>query len=492
MNVISALGDWSTGGGPLHRKLLAALSAAVESGRLAPGTRLPSERVLARGLVVSRSTVVAAYDGLRAGGLAESRQGSGTYVVRGAAHRDHRDAESSSPGTPIFRRLLAGNDDRIISFACATIPGTPAIAETMSGFRPAELATLLDDTGYLAHGLPALRSAIAATLCAEGLPTEADQVLVTTGAQQALNLCASLFVHPGDVVVVEAPTYPGGVDAFSGAGARFISLPVDSEGAVLDDMERLLARAQVAAVYVMPTYQNPTGTMLAAHRRRRLAEMAGRSGVAVIEDNALAHATLGGPPAPPPIAAYQGSERAPVVTVGSVSKTLWGGLRIGWLRAPEPWLSRLARRKVATDLGSGVLDQVVAARLLERLPELEVTNSTLLQDRLEGTQELLRRHLPEWSWRQPTGGPSLWVRLAGADAARFAQVALRHGVEIIPGEAFGTDGMVFGEHVRLPFTCEPTVMAEAVGRLAAAWAAYRPGGSGRSHHEPIGEHGVVV
>ena len=489
MDVASTLGDWSTGAGPLHRKLLAALTAAVESGRLRPGARLPSERVLARDLVVSRSTVVAAYDGLRAGGLAESRHGSGTYVLRRPGVRDPAEIDTSSPGAPIFHRLLAGNDHRLISFACATIPGTPAIARAMADFPPDQLAALLDDTGYLPHGLPALRAALASVFSEDGLSTRPDQVLVTTGAHQAINLCASLFVRPGDIVVVEAPTYPGCVDAFASAGARFVGLPVDGDGVVLDDLEALLARAHVAAVYVMPTYQNPTGTCMAAHRRRRLADIAGRAGVPVIEDNALAHATLTGPPAPPPVGAYPGAERAPVVTVGSLSKTLWGGLRIGCLRAPEPWLARLARRKVATDLGSGVLDQAVAARLLERLPELQAANSALLQERLATTEALLRCHLPEWSWRPPTGGPSLWVELPGPDAARFAQVALRHGVDIIPGEAFGTDGVSFGDHLRLPFTCEPTVMAEAVGRLAAAWGAYRPG---NSHREPLSDLGLVV
>ena len=159
-------------------------------------------------------------------------------------------------------------------------------------------------------------------------------------------------------------------------------------------------------------------------------------------------------------------EPAPVITVGSLSKALWGGLRVGWLRAPQPWLERLARRKVATDLGSGVLDQAVATRLLANLPELEDANSRLLRDRLAATEHLLAAHLPDWTWDRPAGGPALWVKLP-YDAGPFCQLALRHGVEVVPGATFGTEG-TFADHVRIPFTADPTVMAEAIQRLAAA------------------------
>jgi DNA-binding transcriptional MocR family regulator len=486
MRIAVALGDWATGSGPLYVKLADALQAAIHDGRIRPGTRLPSERRLAEDLVVSRSTVVAAYERLRAEGAVASRHGSGTYVAgRSAAARRDLDHGAASPGAPVFRRLLAGaaGDDRLISFACATIPGSPAIAEAVATFPPADLAALLDDTGYLPSGLPALRRGLAELLCAEGLPTTASQVLVTTGAHQAVSLCASLLVRPGDVVVVERPTYPGCVDAFAAAGARFVALPVDGDGVVVDDLAAILDRQSVAALYLMPTYQNPTGALLAAHRRRRIAEVAGAAGVAVIEDNALCYARLGGPDAPPPIGAWAVEAGAPVISVGSLSKALWGGLRVGWLRAPEPWLSRLARRKVAADLGSALLDQAIAARLLDRLPELLAANTALLTERLASCAALLRARLPDWSWDPPTGGPSLWVRLPAGDAGRFAQVALRHGVEIIEGAHFTMDAS-FADHLRLPFTCEPTVMAEAVDRLARAWAVYAPEDRGEPSPRP--------
>jgi DNA-binding transcriptional MocR family regulator len=294
-----------------------------------------------------------------------------------------------------------------------------------------------------------------------------------------------LLVHPGDTVVVESPTFPGCADAFAAAGARFVSLPVDSDGMIVDGLASILTRQPVSAIYVMPTFHNPTGTVLAEHRRHRLCELASEAGVAVIEDNALAHTTLDDETHPAPVGSHPGAAAAPVITVGSLSKALWGGLRIGWLRVPEPWLDRLARYKVAADLGSAIIDQSIAARLIDRLPELEAANSAFLRARLHGCTELLRDRLPEWRWRRPVGGPSLWVQLPKGDAAQFSQVALRYGVEVIPGAAFATDG-THGDHLRLPFTFEPGVMAEAVDRLARAWQVYTADADRRASPSPVG------
>jgi DNA-binding transcriptional MocR family regulator len=473
MDFIAVIGDWSAGLGPLHRKLEAALSDAIARGALPGGTRLPSERLFASQLAISRSTVVAAYEGLRAAALAESRHGSGTYVAQGRAPRLTGAIDEPGPGAPIFQRLLAEPDPAgcLISFACATMPGQPAIARAMTSFPRAELTALLADTGYLPRGLPSLRAALASLLTTEGLATAPSEVLVTTGAHQAVALCASLLVRPGDTVVVENPSYPGCVDSFAAAGARLAGVPLDDEGMVVDELERVLSRTTVAAIYTMPTFQNPTGTLMSERRRRRLAHVAARHDVAVIEDNALAHVHFGDVDPVPPVAAFTG-ERAPVITIGSVSKSLWGGLRVGWLRAPQPLLDRLARRKVEADLGSGILDQAIAARLLGDFTALQAANAKVLRDRIAHTAALLRDQLPEWTWSRPRGGPALWIKLP-CDATPFSQLTLRHGVELVPGRAFGRDGS-FSDHVRLPFTVDPTVMTEAVGRLAAAWGVREP------------------
>ncbi|HEX4865383.1 MAG TPA: PLP-dependent aminotransferase family protein [Acidimicrobiales bacterium] len=464
--LVSALADWSSGPGALHERLSTRLRELVESGVLTAGSRLPSERAFARDLAVSRTTVVSAYESLRSMGLVASKQGSGTTVL--PRLRQPPSEDRPTPGAPVFRPLLAKGQDAesLISFACAELPGLPAVTEAVLSLSRNDLSDLLCDTGYFPWGLPQLRSELADLVSSEGLPTEADQILVTTGAHQAIGLCASLFVHPGDLVLVENPTYPGCADAFASAGGRLVALPTDEEGMVLDGLERLLSTSGVAAAFVIPTFQNPTGALMAEHRRRRFADIAGRLSVPVIEDHALSRLRFTDQGVPPPIAAFAGADSAPVITVGSLSKAIWGGLRVGWIRAPHPWIDRLARRKVASDLGSGLLDQVVAARLVGRLSELQRHTSALLSQRLTHTETLLRRHLPDWRWHRPAGGPALWVQLP-FDAVPFCQLAMRHGVELVPGSLFSTDGS-FQDHVRIPFTADPTVMTEAVRRLAAA------------------------
>ena len=469
--LVSALGDWSTGEGALHHRLSTRLRDLIDGGVLGAGARLPSERAFARDLAVSRTTVVSAYESLRDMGLVQSRQGSGTIVLSGA--REAPDEDRLTPGAPIFRPLLAkGREaESLISFACAEIPGLPAVADAVASLSKDDVSELLCDTGYFPWGLPELRNELADLETSEGLPTEPDQILVTTGAHQAIGLCASLFVHPGDLVLVENPTYPGCADAFASAGGRLVSLPTDQDGMVLDGLERLLGASAVAAAFVIPTFQNPTGSLMAEHRRRRFAEIAGRLNVPVIEDHALSRLRFAAHEVPPPMAAFAGADSAPVITVGSLSKAIWGGLRVGWIRAPHPWIDRLARRKVASDLGSGLLDQVVAARLVSRLDELQVATTALLAERLAHTEAMLRSHLPDWRWNRPAGGPALWVQLP-FQAVPFCQLALRHGVELVPGSLFSTDGS-FHNHVRMPFTADPTVMTEAVMRLRAASDAMR-------------------
>lgn len=461
-NLVTELGDWSRRSGPLYQRLSDALRDVIERGGLRSGARLPSERAFARDLAVSRTTVVAAYEALRADGLVHSQHGSGTRVAGRDAVRAH---DPDTPGAPVFRPLLAHDVDRgsLISFACAGIPGVPVIADALRSIPPDELAALLADTGYLPWGFGPLRAELAAMMTREGLPTTTDQILVTTGAHQAITLSASLFVRPGDRVIVESPTYPGCADAFAAAGGRLIPVPIDDDGLVLDGLESTVAATAAVAIFVIPAFHNPTGSVTAAHRRRRLAELSGRLSVPVIEDHALALARIDPIDLPPPIASYPGAERAPVITVGSLSKALWGGLRVGWIRAPRPWILRLARRKVAHDLGSGLLDQVVAARLVGQLPGLQASRAAMLRHRLDHTERLLAEHLPDWRWRRPAGGPSLWIRLP-FEAGPFCQLALRHGVELIPGSAFSSDGR-FADHLRLPFTVDPTVMEEAVRRL---------------------------
>ncbi len=480
-HVGGVLGDWTAGRGPLHRKLADGLREAILSGDLPAGSLLPAERVLAGQLSVSRSTVVVAFDRLRSEGLLVSRQGSGTRVSPDLRRPVADGSVPGGTGQAVFRRLVEGPGE-LISLACAIPPCHPAVAEALTGLTPADLEVPLTRTGYHPLGLPELRRALADLHTREGVPTAAEQILVTTGAQQAINLAAALFVRPGDTVVVESPGFPGVLDVFRAAGARLVPVGVDSDGARVDEIDRLARRSAVGAVFVMASFHNPVGVALGEGRRRHLASLAAELGLPVIEDNAMEHARLG--VSPPPSVGSMGD--GPVVTIGSLSKVLWGGLRLGWIRASEELIGRLVRVKVIHDLGTGVVGQLVASRLVPRLEELRDTRQAQLLDSLATLTSLLERRLPGWRWDRPQGGPSLWVRLPWGDTDTFAQIALRHGVEIVPGSAMTPD-VASRDHLRIPFVFDRGQTEQLVDRLAAAWAAYAPGE--RSRQEPVG---VVV
>lgn len=465
------LGMWSEGPGPLHRKLSDALRSAAESGRLRTGQRLPSERDLAGRLAVSRSTVVTAYDTLRSEGVVESRQGSGTRVRPPSGRVPRRDALGDFTVSPIYRTLIDCRDD-VISLACATFPAHPRVSEAITDVAASDCDKLLSHTGYMPAGLPGLRQALADMLTGEGTPTTTDQILVTTGAQQGVTLATLLLVRPGDEVVVESPSFSGTLDVFRTRGARVTAVPVDGEGVDARAVARAVETGRPAAVYLMPTYHNPTGVLLAAHRRRDLAELAAERGVPIVEDNALASAPLDDAPVPPPIAGYAPAD-APVLSAGSFSKAAWGGLRVGWLRGPVPLIARLSELKAMNDLGSPLFDQAVAARLVPHLPDMRADHRRMLTRNLALVGELLRTLLPSWRWRRPMGGPSLWVELPSGTASAFSQAALRYGVEVIPGDQMSPTGED-RSHLRLPYTAEPPVLDETLRRLAQAWQAYAP------------------
>jgi DNA-binding transcriptional MocR family regulator len=468
------LGRWSDGPGPLHRKLSDGLRRAIERGHLPAGERLPSERDLASRLAVSRSTVVTAYDTLREQGLLESRQGSGTRICAGLT----RSADVDIAVSPIYRSLIDGPGE-LISLACAVFPAHPLVIEAMVDVAQEEVPKLVTHTGYAPAGLPPLREALAEMLTDDGTPTTPDQVLVTTGAQQAISLATQLLVRAGDDVIAESPSFSGTIDLFRSRGARLVTVPVDDDGVDVRAVTAAVAARRPAAVYVMPTFHNPTGALLAPHRRRELASLAATEGIPVVEDNALEGAPLDDERRPPPIAAFLPADAAdaPVLSVGSLSKAAWGGLRIGWMRGPAATIDRLAEVKAMNDLGSPFFDQLVAVRLVPQLERLRADHTVMLQRNLSLVTSLLSSALPTWEWRVPKGGPSLWVRLPIGSAAAYAQVALRFGVEVIPGDVMSPNGE-HGEYLRFPFSEEPPVLEETVRRLAQAWRAYAP------THEP--------
>jgi len=478
--VAAALESWSAGRqGPLYQRLAEALRAAIRRGQLPGGVRLPTERALASALSVSRSTVVAAYDVLRGEGWLESRQGSGTWVRRQASVIRFGEDRPGFFGrsTSSFRALIEGPGEGV-EFTIAALPAGPLFADLDAGEVLADLDSVArTGYGYEVAGHPPLRRAIARHLTERWrLPTTEEQVIVTTGAQQAVGLAAEVFARPGDTALVEDPTYLTAIDVYTASGLRLATVPTGVQGVRPERLREALAATSARFAYVMPTFHNPLGTLMPERERREIAFLAEELQVPVIEDLTMADLTLGDEP-PPPIGAFQGE--MPVLTIGSLSKVLWGGLRIGWIRAPAPVIQRLARIKLITDHGSSTVAQVVAVRLLADLDRIREVRRTVVRERKELLERLLRERLPEWSWDPPAGGLCLWVRLPEGEAMGFATVASRYGVSVVPGPMSSVDGN-FRDRIRLPYVLEAEGLREGVERLARAWEAYRPQAAARS------------
>jgi DNA-binding transcriptional MocR family regulator len=244
-------------------------------------------------------------------------------------------------------------------------------------------------------------------------------------------------------------------------------VPVGPDGMHLDVLRRVIAGAMPAFVYVVPTYQNPTGAVMPEAARRELARLSDETGLVVVEDLTPAIG-LGGSRFPRPIGSHATQER--VITVGSLSKGGWAGLRLGWIRAERSVISRLIGRKTVADHGTSTLVQAIGARVLEQVDAFEVYAERESAVRREVAGAALRELLPEWSWTEPAGGLSLWVRLPSGDASTFARVAADHGVLVRPGSFASPDGG-FRDHIRIAVGEPPERIREGVARLATAWAA---------------------
>jgi DNA-binding transcriptional MocR family regulator len=471
------------GPGPLYRQLADALKQAIDRGEIALGTVLPPERALAAALAVSRATVVAAYDRLKAEQWLESRQGSGTWVRRPDSARSGVDAVATGRlfltiGEPDDTDPAGGSaSSDLIELSVAAVTGSDTVNAVIRSLDLDEIASLTSHHGYLPQGLRALRQVVAARFSAEGLATTPDQLIVTTGAHQALSLVARQVLQPGDTVLVESPTFPGALDVFRRFGARPIPLPVDADGARTDMLEDVIARARPVMIFVAPHFHNPTGAVMPAERRLELGQRAAEHDIIVVEDLALADVAIDEVDTPPPIAALV--PEATVHTIGSTAKLFWAGLRVGWLRSPDSWAVRMLATKTVADLGTPLISQLIAVKLLDQIDAVQRERRAQLRPRRDQMCALLEAHLDDWTWRRPAGGLSMWVTLPYGNADEFADMATRHGVAVVPGPSLSVDE---GNRrsLRMVFARPEHDIDEGVERLIAAWGNYAPTTAGRS------------
>lgn len=444
---------------PRYALLADALRGLILSGELLPGDRLPTERSLAVDLSLSRSTIVAAYSRLAEGGWITPRQGQGTTVSSGPPGHIASAKRHSQLGSPALARRRSTEQLPWIDLSLATAVPDPAWLIPSDG----SMQLILREGAYQPEGMLALRQRIAARYCAQGLPTTPEQLLVCTGAQQAISLVAQQYLGAGDVVLLEEPNYFGAIDVFRASGARLLGVPVRARGAHAQGFIETLERLRPKLSYVCPGLHNPTGTTWSASACARLGRAAARSGSLLLLDDSLVDLRFSA--APRPLLPAPG---AAVVHIGSLSKTLWAGLRIGWLRAPTAALyEQLRRAKVCADIASSTLSSAIACDLFDRLDALIAPRRTSLQDQSQALLQALHEHLPDWQVRAPEGGLFLWVKLPahGPRAAEWVTGAEKLNVRLTPGSALAVGGGG-DDYIRLAFTLPSALAAEGIRRLS--------------------------
>lgn len=472
---------------PLYQQLFDVIASLIGKGALADGHRLPPTRALAERLGAHRNTVVRAYRELEEAGFVVSTVGRGTFVQRPeggvqlpAATADGAPAASGIAWGSLMSRASGAEPLRRAERFAREVPARVAIH--LSRMQPSD--DLLPDQlfrrcldhvlatcgpkalGYAPRaGVARLREQVAADLVHQGVSTTPEDVLITSGSQQALDLLARVLVNPGDALIVNTATFTGALSTFTAAGARLVTVPSDDEGPDLSALERV-SRVGAKALYLMPGCQNPTGHSISVQRRKGIVEWSRRSGVPIIEDDYLSDLHLDGE-APPPLRGFDGD----VIYVGTYSKKLIPTLRVGYVVAPRVLRQRLEPLKQASDLGNALMQYALAeflergylrAHLARTIPEY--------RKRRDALEQSLRAHLPEGiDFRRPSSGLILWVPLPeGVDPHAVFEAARDEGVLVMPS-TMNRAGDVLEAGIRLTFCAESAErLADGAERFARA------------------------
>src|SRR6266850_5802086 len=447
---------------PLYVQLRDQLRALVHAGDLRPGDRIPASRELAIMLGVHRTTVANAYAELESEGLIQGHVGRGTFikgngnglklsppappVLNGGNGIRWELLFADERGEEVLTRLTASAPENALSFVMARPAQEFFPIEDLQVCVNAVLRREATDVLNLgpSDGYAPLKEALLDLLQHDGIPARDENLLITDGCQQSLDLISKAFVRPGDSVILENPTYPGAVAIFNGARARCLGVPVQTHadpgrslGIDLEALEATLAANRVKLMVLTPDFQNPTGASIPLAARRKILEMASRYQVAIVEDHIYARL-------------HNRDERIPslkqldrsniVIHIDSFAKVAFPGLRVGWIVAPATAVERLRQVKQTTDLHTDQLAQATMAEFLKRgLFQKHLTKMRkVYTSRLAALDEALRKNMPEGTrWMRPEGGMCLWLELPlGFDASELLIHAKERGVLFAPGRYF--------------------------------------------------------
>jgi 2-aminoadipate transaminase len=449
---------------PLYIQLRDQLRALVHTGDLRPGDRIPASRELAAHLGVHRTTVANAYAELESEGLIQGHVGRGTFIrgsalplkitppppaLGGNGGVRWESLFADDRGEEILSRLTQESAEHDVSFLMARpapeffpVQELRACCNTVLRREATEILRLGPSDGY-----PPLKDVLSQMLRGEGIAARDENLLITDGCQQALDLLCKAFLRPGDAVLLENPAYPGAIAIFAGARVRCLGVPVrtgtatnGSGGPVGVDvaaLEATLIANRVKLMVLTPDFQNPTGTTLPLAERRRLLEIASRHQVPVVEDHIYARLRLRGEKVP---CLKQLDRTNLVIQIDSFSKVAFPGLRVGWIVAPENVIERLRLVKQTTDLHTDQLSQATLAEFMRRglLVRHLARMRKVYASRLAALEAALGKHLPaDARWTRPEGGMCLWVELPlGFDASELLIHVRERGVLFAPGRYF--------------------------------------------------------
>jgi DNA-binding transcriptional MocR family regulator len=468
------LGPWrvvgESGAHPARQALAERIRSLILDGRIAVGARLPAERPLSEALQVSRTTITAAYTLLVEQGYAAARRGSGTFTALPER---------------LFARPTGGfhdyGDPDLLDLSCAGPAAPAAELRAATAWAAERLPLLAAGNTFRPYGLPEMREAIAERYTARGLPTSPDQILVTSGAQGAISLVARLLVRQGDRVLLEGPTFANVIDSFTASRARLYPVPLDETSGWLDGatgqipLQQAASRLSPRVVYTIPHFHNPTGMLMPPEQAGRIARAARRSGAWLLADETITDIALDVPVPPPFATGVSPADAERLLVCGSLGKSFWGGIRVGWLRAPSRIVHELAAARASLDLASPVIDQLIGVAVLREGMGVEDDRRAESRAGRAVLETELRESMPDWTWHTPPGGLSLWVQLAeGEESTQLVYRAGTHGLVLQSGPRFGADPGTYERFLRVPFSQTPEVLREAVRRLAAARTALGP------------------
>lgn len=477
---------------PLYKQIKDFLKDEILSGALQADTKLPSTRKLAQTLGVNRITITNAYEELDAEGLIYSRLGSGTYVTSLEWASKDEGQRSIQEEWPLWQQELMNRSSLPTKLDELLPPPTHSTNDLISfagglgakelfpidDFRKA-LQRVLRKDGAEAGGygdrsgfLP-LRTTISHILASSGVKTSPDKILITSGSQQAFSLVANLILRPGDVVLVENPTYPGAIDLFSSLGAKLVGVPVDEQGMQVDYTEELLHTVHPSLIYCIPTFQNPTGVCLSGYRRRKLIALAERFNVPILEDEFVGELRYEGVAQPTLKALDPGGY---VIYVGTFSKMMMPSLRIGYIVASGPVYDRLLVWKRIYDLAtSNLIQRALDAFITVGRYEAHLRRTCkLYRHRRDVMLRALTPNIPvQTNWITPSGGMYVWVELPeGFSTTELLPIALQEKVAFTPGRPYFSS-QSRDNFLRLNFAMNPPEkIEEGLRRLGKAIQRY--------------------